>query len=175
MGERPLIVVLLSVPVKCLVAAKQATGKVLGDLVVGGSLALFALLKALEMRTSIPVMLLSGLMRGVVVGVSLFIAIQGAKMLLSYVISDKLSLYVSIPTTFTLFLTLFNITWKRVAAKEIPNFAPLLFLTFLDLFSLFLALVSPYSVTFYFDFRLLSILQDEKMRFELQFWYLQRN
>lgn len=169
MGERPLIVVLLSVPVKCLVTAKQVTGKVLGDLVVGGALALFALLKVLEMRTSMPFMLLSGLMRGLVLGISLFIGIQGAKMLLSYVISENLSLYVSIPTTFTMFLTLFNITWKRVAAKEIPSFSPLLFLTFLDLFSFFLTLVSPNLAAFCFDFRLLSLLQDEKMRFELHF------
>lgn len=133
---------LLSVPVKCLVAAKQATGKVLGDLVVGSTLTLFALLKALEIRNSVHFMLFSVLLRAFVMVFSICIAIQGVRMMLSYVISEDLPLYMSIPTVLTLFVTLFNITRKRIAAKEIPSFTPILILALLDLFSLLLTLVS---------------------------------
>lgn len=142
MVERPLIVVLLSVPVRCIITAKEIAGKLLGDFIVGLAYALYSLLTALQQRSSVPLMLLSGLFRGFVLIFSLFISIKCAEVLFAYALSENIPLYMSICTALVLFLTISNITRKRLAAKEIPNFGPILILAFLDLFALFITAVS---------------------------------
>jgi hypothetical protein len=142
MVERPLIVVLLSVPVRCIIVAKEIAGTLLGDFIVGLAYALYSLLTALQLRSSVPLMLLSGLFRGFVLIFSLFTSAKCAKMLFTYALSENIPLYMTICTTLVLFLTISNITRKRLAAKEIPNFGPILILAFLDLFALFITLVS---------------------------------
>ena len=142
MVERPLIVVLLSVPVQCIITAKRTAGKLLGVFIVGLAYVLYSLLTALKLRTSVPLMLLSGLCRGFILIFSLLISAKYAKMLFAYAWSENIPLYLSISTTLALFLTISNITMKRLEAKDIPDFGPILILTFLDLFALCTTLVS---------------------------------
>lgn len=143
MVERPLIVVLLAVPVRCISVTRKIAGKVLGDLIVGLCYTLYSLLKALQLRSSVPLMLLSGLFRGFILTYSLFLTAKCSKTLFTYIMSENIPLYMSICTTLILFLTISNITRKRLAENQIPNFGPVLIFTFLDLFALFITIVSP--------------------------------
>lgn len=142
MGDRPLIVVLLSVPVRCILTVKRILGKLFGDLLVLVLYSLYSLLRAFELRDSVSKLLLSALIRSAILAFMVYFVYLALQWWL-YVclVQQKVPLSVTLTTSLILILTTISIVQKRVSAHEIPDFRPLISLTLLDFSSLLLTIV----------------------------------
>lgn len=143
MGDRPLIVVLLWLPVTALRISLRILELVLGRVCLSVAICLHFCLLHLMIRTSALTMLFSGALRGVIVlGTGTAVGYAAWRQL-ALVLREGISLWISLPTDLLCVLIVISLTVRGLKGQEIKDFRPYVILTLRDFVSFLLTLVSP--------------------------------
>jgi len=143
MGDRPLIVVLLWLPVTALRVSARSLEFLLGRACLAAAICLHFCLLHLMIRTSALPMLLTGAVRGVIVlGAGTAVG-YAAWWQLALVLREGISLWISLPTDLLCVLIVTSLTIRGLKGQEIKDFRPYIILTLKDFVSFLLTLVSP--------------------------------
>ncbi len=143
MGDRPLIVVLLWLPVTALRATARTLEFLLGRACLSLAISLHFCLLHLMIRTSALAMLLTGAIRGLLVlGIGAAVG-YAAWWQLALVLREGISLWISLPTDLLCVLILTSLTIRGLKGHEIKDFRPYIILTLKDFVSCLLTLVVP--------------------------------
>ena len=146
MGDRPLIVVILWLPVTVLRFTSRVLEFILGSLCYFLATCLHFCLLRLMLRTSAFTMLVTGFIRGLLVFSTLLPLLYLLWWQLNFLLREHISLWISLPTDLLCILLLITLTIRGLKGKEIRDFRPYIVLTLHDFVSVLLTLLLMVSI-----------------------------